>query len=407
MQGSYDLLLVASSMVVAVLASYVAIEFAGRLRESERWMAWLTAGAISMGSGVWSMHFVGMSAFQLPIVISYDLPMTFGTWVAAVAVSALALFLVGRARLTTRNVTFGAFAMGFGICVMHYGGMWAMRMSPGISYDPTWFGISVAIAVGASAAALLIVSQLRTVRSWRDIGLRGGAALLMGAAISGMHYSGMQAAQFSADAFCYTGNALSGAWMTAPVLIAALIGLPIALAFAIADAREVVKARRAEREQAQRVEEMAFVDRETSLPNRHRLTRQLTDSLLQGRSQVSLVCLRLRSAAGQTRSSDTVLVARALRAHCEEPHLLARTASDQFSILLTGVERPVAWTTALRAKVRSELLSTGLALDAGVAVAPKDGDTAQMLMMRAASRSAQDAQAANSPEAGETIALAS
>jgi NO-binding membrane sensor protein with MHYT domain len=173
MQGSHDWSLVMSSMVVAVLASFVAIEFAGRMREqSTRWVAWLAAGAVSMGSGVWSMHFVGMSDFQLPIAITYDLALTFLTWLAAVAVSGLALFLVARARLTAVNVLLGAIAMGAGICAMRHGGMWAMRMTPGIGYDPVWPGLSITVAVGASAAALLIVSRMRSVRSWRDIGLR-------------------------------------------------------------------------------------------------------------------------------------------------------------------------------------------------------------------------------------------
>jgi len=386
MLGTYDWALVASAMLVAVLASYVAIEFAGRLREASNWSTWLAAGAISMGSGVWSMHFVGMSAFQLPVAITYSLPLTAATWVSAVAVSALALYLAGRARLTTSNVTLGALAMGVGICVMHYGGMWAMRMEPGIAYDPLWLAISITIAVAASAAALLIVSRLTSVRSWLDIGLRGGAALLMGAAISGMHYSGMQAAQFTADAMCFSGNTLSGAWMTGPVLAAALIGLPIALWFAISDARQVVEAQRARREQDARVQQMAFVDRESGLPNRHRLVRLITDSLAQGQEPLSVVCLRVGSESRSPNGADIAIVAKALREQCDETHVVARTANDQFKIMALGVERPRAWVDDLVLQLGPVLESTNLHIDSGIAVAPQDGSTAQLLMMRAAAR---------------------
>jgi len=203
MQGIYDPTLVALSIGIAALAAYVAIEFAGRIFErKEQWLRWLVSGAVAMGSGIWAMHFVGMAAFTLPIPVSYDLGITVFSWLAAVAVSALALFLISRRALSVGTVTLGALAMGAGICVMHYAGMGAMRMDPGLGYDPLWFAISVLIAVGASAAALVIVAALRTVRTWRDVGLRTGAAAIMGLAVAGMHYSGMAAVQFDPNAFC-------------------------------------------------------------------------------------------------------------------------------------------------------------------------------------------------------------
>lgn len=180
MQGTYDPSLVVLSILIAALASYVAIEFAGRIfaRHDQRGR-WLTAGAVAMGSGIWAMHFVGMAAFTLPIPVSYDLGITVGSWLAAVAVSGLALHLVSRGPLSAGTVTLGALAMGAGVCIMHYAGMGAMRMDPGLGYDLPWFIASVLIAVGASAAALVIVARLRTVRSWRDVGLRTSPAQLM------------------------------------------------------------------------------------------------------------------------------------------------------------------------------------------------------------------------------------
>ena len=139
MFGSYDLKLVALSLVVAAIASYTALDLAGRVSASRgrAAMIWLVAGAIAMGTGIWSMHFIGMLAFSLPpLKLAYDLPITLLSMVAAIAVSGLALHVIQRPKLTARNLSGGATLMGVGISVMHYTGMAAMRMSPAIEYDP-------------------------------------------------------------------------------------------------------------------------------------------------------------------------------------------------------------------------------------------------------------------------------
>lgn len=386
MQGTYDLPLVALSIAIATLAAFVAIEFAGRMaeRSAERGR-WLAAGALAMGSGIWSMHFVGMSAFELPVAITYDLALTALTWVAAVAVSALALHLVGRGGLSVARVAGGAVAMGAGICVMHYGGMWAMRMDPGIGYDPVWFGISVAIAVGASAAALLIVSALKVVRSWRDVGLRVVAAVVMGFAVAGMHYSGMAAAQFAPGAFCAPGNALAGDWMTTPTAIAALVGLAIAIYFAIDDAREVVQARRAAREADARVAQLAFTDRETGLANRPRLAQVVADALR--RADAPFCVYGLRVAGGGDERAALRAVAQALGAAAGPDAVLARVAGDQLMLMVSGDVRDasrIAMPALRRAEVVAE--SYGAELAFGLARSVEDGTTAQMLLLRATAR---------------------
>lgn len=388
MQGTYDTTLVLLSIAIAMLAAFVAIEFAGRMTErvAER-RRWLFAGALAMGSGIWSMHFVGMSAFELPVEITYDLVITALTWVAAVAVSALALYLVGRGGLTPVRVVSGALAMGAGICVMHYGGMWAMRMDPGIGYDPLWFGISVAIAVGASAAALVIVAELKIVRSWRDVGLRVVAAMVMGLAVAGMHYSGMAAARFDPGAFCAPGNALAGDWMTAPTVVATLVGLAIAIVFTIGDAREVKRVRRAMREAEQRVTQLAFTDRDTGLINRPRLVQVVTDALRQPGYTFCLYGLRV-SADGNTR--DTLLeVARSLAVVVDNDSTLARVGSEQLMLMVPG-DRAEADSRCARALRQAEAVARAhrAELVVSVAQAHRDGATAQMLILHASARQA-------------------
>jgi signal transduction histidine kinase/ActR/RegA family two-component response regulator len=195
--------LVLASIVVAIAASFAALSLAGRISTAaggaRRW--WLASGAGAMGIGIWSMHFVGMLAFQLPIPLGYDLGITLVSLALPIAVSALALWQVSQPTLSTRRLLHGALLMGAGINAMHYTGMAALRMSPPIRYDPLLFALSVLIAVAASGAALWIAYRLRTPgpRVWQA---RGLAAVVMGLAIAGMHYTGMAAAGFPGDSIC-------------------------------------------------------------------------------------------------------------------------------------------------------------------------------------------------------------
>ena len=182
---------------MAILASYTALDMAGRvtLAKGREALSWLIGGAFAMGFGIWSMHFVGMLAFSLPIPLGYDLGLTLLSLLLAVGSSAFALWLVCQAELPWQRLALGALLMGSGIAAMHYTGMAALLMMPGIVYDPLWLGLSILIAVIASGAALWIAFRLRH-GSRRIVLVRAGAALVMGCAIVGMHYTGMAAAQF-------------------------------------------------------------------------------------------------------------------------------------------------------------------------------------------------------------------
>lgn len=189
--------LVLVSILVAVLASYTALTLMGRVTQSqgtaERW--WIAGGALAMGTGIWAMHFIGMLAFRLPIPLGYDLSITVLSWVLPVIVSALGLWQVSRPRLTVVQLGIGSILFGIGINSMHYVGMAALRIEPGIVYDTRLVVASLAIAISASAASLWIALKLRNNQP-HLISRRIVAALFMGAAIVGMHYTGMAAAGF-------------------------------------------------------------------------------------------------------------------------------------------------------------------------------------------------------------------
>src|SRR5882672_1602123 len=153
MEGFYDTGLVALSIAIAIIASYTALNLAGRVSADalsirKSWV-WLFAGAIAMGTGIWSMHFIGMLAFHLPVPVAYDLSITLLSMFIAIVVSGIALLILRGPMLGVRNLTVGATLMGIGISAMHYTGMIAMQMSPPIRYDALLFVSSVLIAIVA------------------------------------------------------------------------------------------------------------------------------------------------------------------------------------------------------------------------------------------------------------------
>jgi PAS domain S-box-containing protein len=264
-QGQYNIALVVLSYCVAVIASHVTLELAGRLRDPARRapMLWLIGGALSMGTGIWSMHFIGMLAFDLPIAILYDLGLTTLSWAIAVAVSGFALRIVRRGVAGARGLLLPGLFMGAGISAMHYTGMAAMQMSPGIRYDPVLFVLSVLIAMVACIAALWIAFNLGKARPNLLAVSKVCAALVMGAAIVGMHYTAMAAANFDPNSVCLArGPLLDVMWMAYTLASFTILFLTATILISIYDAqltsalaRSAQQLREANEELEHRVEE--------------------------------------------------------------------------------------------------------------------------------------------------------
>jgi NO-binding membrane sensor protein with MHYT domain len=197
MIGSYNPYLVELSVAIAITASYVALDMAGRVTASAGRvrLGWLAGGSVAMGLGIWSMHYIGMLAFTLPVPTSYDVPTVFGSLVAAVVASGIALHVVSQPRLTVLSTLAGGVAMGTAISTMHYSGMEAMRMRAICQWNPGMVASSVAIAVVVSFVALLLAFRFRgDARALSPLKLL--SAGVMGVAVAGMHYTGMAAATF-------------------------------------------------------------------------------------------------------------------------------------------------------------------------------------------------------------------
>jgi len=195
--GSYDYRLVTLSVVIAICASFTALDLAGRVtaaRGRTRGI-WLFGGAAAMGLGIWSMHYIGMLAFSLPVVVQYDWPTVLLSLVAAIFASAVALYVVSRSKMGAWRAVAGSIAMGAGIATMHYTGMEAMRLTAMCEYNPWLVALSVVLAIVISFVALWLSFLAREERTGSSV-RKMVSAVVMGAAIPVMHYTGMVAARF-------------------------------------------------------------------------------------------------------------------------------------------------------------------------------------------------------------------
>src|ERR1700709_1387344 len=160
--GSYNYFLVAVSVLIAVFAAYAALDLAGRLTVARgvARFAWLGGGALAMGFGIWTMHYVGMEALEPPVPGQYDWPTVLLSMVAAVFASAVALFVVSRKTMGLPTAILGSLAMGSGIAAMHYIGMEAMRLPAMCSYSWGLVVLSIVLAVVISFVALWLLFAL-------------------------------------------------------------------------------------------------------------------------------------------------------------------------------------------------------------------------------------------------------
>jgi PAS domain S-box-containing protein len=195
---SHNYTLVALSVLIAMFASFAALDLAGRVTAAGGWVraVWLLGGAGAMGTGIWSMHYIGMLACMLPLPVAYHWPTVLLSLFAAILASVIALYVVSQQKMSAFRACSGSILMGGGIATMHYIGMAAMRMSAITHYDSFLVVLSVVLAVLISLAALWITFHLRDEKAatgWRKI----SGAVVMGAAIPIMHYTGMAAAHFT------------------------------------------------------------------------------------------------------------------------------------------------------------------------------------------------------------------
>lgn len=402
--GSYSPTLVIISLCVAILASYTALDLTGRIATAKGRAVhlWTAGGAFAMGVGIWSMHFIGMLAFNLPIDLGYDIAITLLSLLIGILSSGFALWLVSQPQLPLWQLGFGALVMGAGISAMHYTGMAAMRMQPGIDYDPTLFSTSLFIAVAASGAALWIAFHLRRNTPYVRL-IRGGAAVIMGIAIVGMHYTGMAAAQFADGSFCGAAtDGLNGEGLDNLVLITTLAVLSIALLTSILDAR--LEARTASLAQSlteanRELTQLALHDTLTGLPNRVLLADRIDQAMSRVNGEGGCFALMFIDLDGFKPVNDAFghhmgdqllrEVSLRLREDLRSQDTLARIGGDEFVLLVQLTEPNDAVGLAAR---QVSLISRAfrvaehdlqISASVGIALYPGNGQSAHELLMNA------------------------
>jgi two-component system sensor histidine kinase/response regulator len=198
LSSTYDFRLVALSVVIAICASYAALNLAGRVTAAQNSarIAWLIGGALAMGTGIWSMHYTGMLAYHLSVPVYYHIPTVILSLAAAIVASLIALFVVSRPRISFAHVAAGSLLMAAGISGMHYTGMASMRLPAMHHWDMTFVVLSVVIALVVALAALGLTFLFR--EEGHDKVLKGICAIIMGFAIPAMHYTAMAAVSYTA-----------------------------------------------------------------------------------------------------------------------------------------------------------------------------------------------------------------
>jgi PAS domain S-box-containing protein len=196
----YDYRLVAVSVLVAILASYTALDLGARVTASRGRVRlwWMIGGAWSMGIAIWSMHYLGMLALRLPVPVQYDWPTVLLSLLAAILASAVALFVVSRSAVGFLEALAGGILQGGGIVALHYLAMASMRLPAHMRYSPALTTLSVVLAIGSSLMSLWLTFYFRDDPSGRIL-RKVQSALLMGVGIASMHYTAMAAVSFSSS----------------------------------------------------------------------------------------------------------------------------------------------------------------------------------------------------------------
>ena len=413
MVGTYNPWLVLLSVVVAIFVSHTALNLSSRVARSVTKPSarlWLIGGAVSMGCGVWSMHFVGMLAFSLPIALSYDTADTLASLGIAIGLSGFALSIASRPQISLGRLAAGAVLMGLGICAMHYSGMSAIQILPSITYEPRLLLASGAIAMVASFVALWLFFRLRKGRSWQMRLARFCAAIVMGLAISGMHYTGMAASRFAAGSYCTSTASPNNSWLAITIAVIALAVLSITTVLLVYDGHLESKTRRHNEQLEEANEQLEEVNAQlqhvathdalSGLPNRLLLADRLNQAIASAerhhdRFAVFVVDLdrfkSINDSLGHL-AGDAMLkeVARRLAQVLRKADTLARLGGDEFVLIvneISGAQDVETIASKLLVDIARPLKLSDLELHTsasiGISVFPDDGTDAETLLQHA------------------------
>lgn len=398
---TWNPVLIVISFLVAFIASFVALDSAGKISDASRLAAlfWRIAGGMTLGIGIWAMHFIGMLSMQMPVSMHYEVWLTLASLGIAILAATTALNIAVRRNSLSRSRLFIAtLILSSGVVAMHYLGMAAMMFDDSIRWNKTAVSLSVVIAVLASGAALWLAFHLRHKHKGVLIN-RIAAAILMSVAICAMHYTGMYAAHFPHSPHSMPGGVSEfglSVWVCATTLI--LLGIMLIISM-VDSHRRTNRLTENLRQLNKQLELQARFDALTGLANRQQMDLNLQDCLhtaLLTKKQFAVLFLdidhfRLVNDAWGHYVGDELLisVAQRITSRLSPGMTLARLGSDEFILLLpeSDDEKIASLAMTLLDDIRRPFSICGhtlnLTLSVGVSLYPQHGETLHELKFNA------------------------
>ncbi|CRM17526.1 Bacteriophytochrome cph2 [Pseudomonas sp. 31 E 6] len=411
---SHNPFLVLLAYLVACAAGFGTLDMAERVGHVEDPTArrhWRWLGASCLAGGIWSTHFISMLAFQAPIAIHYELITTFASLVIALIASLFAMRTLSHTNLQLHQYLLASLWMGLGIALMHYVGMSAMRSQALVYFETGRFFASVVIAIGASLAALLLSSYLRTGAGMFHQLLKYAASLVLGAGILSMHFTGMAAMQMlvpdGADLSLPLADNPTQLGLSVAVITLLVIGSSISAA--LADKKLQHKERDLRRvntllselDQARvSLQQVAHYDALTDLLNRRGFNQIFAEKIAEKTASGGMLAVifldidhfkRINDSLGHDAGDQllTVLAGHikgSVRSHAD---VVARFGGDEFCILISIHHRDEARHLAQRIlqKMKEPVELAGrrmvMTTSIGISLFPDDGQTCEELLKTA------------------------
>ncbi|ARS49998.1 EAL domain-containing protein [Pseudomonas sp. KHPS1] len=410
---SHDPWLVLLSYAIATGGSLCTLIITQHLQQVQRRsmrLAWGLVGGLCLAGGIWSMHFIGMLAFQAPVAIAYDLATTLLSLLVALAAALLALYCMAMPNPGLSRQLLAAVIIGLGISAMHYSGMAAIRSPAEAYYQGDLFALSVGIAISASFAALLLNRYVQHGAPRHQHWLRLCAALVMGAAIASMHYTGMA----SLNLVVPEGTPLqlrsadNAGQLVLIVASITLLILGLSLAAAWAGRKLDDKERDLQRvnnllmqlDQAKAsLEQVAHFDPLTELLNRRGFNRvfaaTLEEHAITGRSLAVMFLdvdhfKRVNDTLGHDAGDELLrVVAQRIRGSLRERDIIARFGGDEFCVVasLDSNAAPRVLAQRILEQMKEPISLTGrrivMTTSVGISLFPQDGNSAEELLKHA------------------------
>ncbi len=406
--------LVLLAYLVACAAGFGTLDMAERVSHVDNPTAkrrWRWIGAACLAGGIWSTHFISMLAFQAPIAIHYEVFMTVASLLIAMVASLFAMQTLSHAQRHFHQYLVASIWMGLGIALMHYVGMAAMRSEAQVYFSGALFGLSVAIAIGASLAALLLSHYLRSGSGMFHQLLKYGASLVLGAGILSMHFTGMAAMQLLLPTGAVPPLPIDNnpTQLGLSVAVITLLVIGSSISAALADKKLQHKERDLRRvntlltelDQARAsLQQVAHYDALTSLLNRRGFNQIFAEKLAQKSLDGGMLAVifldidhfkRINDSLGHDAGDEllTVLaghIKSSVRSHND---VVARFGGDEFCILINihhrDEARHMAQRIMLKMKEPIELAGRRMVMTTsiGISVFPEDGTTSEELLKTA------------------------